>query len=192
MGSSRSSSLPQVFQGDGGKVNTQKQQSPRISARALFCMGTRRTVCFGEVRFFGCLEFVGKFGVPQLVTINKSASYGVQWNRTRLFLKCRMLLAYKAIIQNCLWNSKPPDTERCRSLLPLRIGRIAQKEDIGSGYRKSVNSSSTDRGLGTGFTLLFLGAKALLAWSSTKKTDPKYAYKGEKNTWVPVTIQCVI
>jgi len=27
-------------------------------------------------RFFGRLEFAGKFGVPQLVTINKSASYG--------------------------------------------------------------------------------------------------------------------
>lgn len=98
--------------------------------RFVWC-GTRRTVCFGEARFFGCLEFVGKFGVPQLVTINKSASYGVQWNRTRLFLKCRMLLAYKAIIQNCLWNSKPPDTERCRSLLPLRMDRIAQKKTLG-------------------------------------------------------------
>ncbi|WP_449438128.1 MULTISPECIES: type II toxin-antitoxin system RelE/ParE family toxin [Pseudomonas] len=47
--------------------------------------GTRRTVCFGETRFFGRLEFAGKFGVPQLVTINKSASYGVRWNRTRDF-----------------------------------------------------------------------------------------------------------
>lgn len=50
----------------------------------LFWCGTRRTVCFGETRFSGRLEFVGKFGVPQLVTINKSASYGVQWNRTRI------------------------------------------------------------------------------------------------------------
>ena len=115
-----------------------KVQPPETTKPSHFCegfvlygAGTRRTVCFGEARFFGCLEFVGKFGVPQLVTINKSASYGVQWNRTRLFLKCRMLLAYKAIIQNCLWNSKPPDTERCRSLLPLRIGRIAQKKTLG-------------------------------------------------------------
>ena len=98
--------------------------------RLVWC-GTRRTVCFCGARFFGRLEFAGKFGVPQLVTINKSASYGVQWNRTRLFLTCRMLLAYKAIIQNCLWNSKPPDIERCRSLLPLRIGRIAQKKTSG-------------------------------------------------------------
>ena len=108
----------------------QKPQSPALRGFEIWC-GTRRTVCFGEARFFGCLEFVGKFGVPQLVTINKSASYGVQWNRTRLFLKCRMLLAYKAIIQNCLWNSKPPDTERCRSLLPLRMDRIAQKKTLG-------------------------------------------------------------
>ena len=48
--------------------------------------GTRRTVCFGETRFFGRLEFAGKFGVPQLVTINKSASYGARWNRIRDFL----------------------------------------------------------------------------------------------------------
>ena len=47
--------------------------------------GTRRTVCFCGARFFGRLEFTGKFGVPQLVTINKkSASYGVQWNRIRI------------------------------------------------------------------------------------------------------------
>ena len=45
--------------------------------------GTRRTVCFGEARFSGRLDFGGKFGVPQLVTINKSASYGVRWNRIR-------------------------------------------------------------------------------------------------------------
>jgi len=45
--------------------------------------GTRRTVHFGEARFSGCLDYGGKFGVPQLVTINKSASYGVRWNRTR-------------------------------------------------------------------------------------------------------------
>jgi len=98
--------------------------------RFVWC-GTRRTVCFCGARFFGRLEFAGKFGVPQLVTINKSASYGVQWNRTRLFLTGRMLLANKAIIQNCLWNSKPPDIERCRSLLPLRIGIIAQKKTSG-------------------------------------------------------------
>lgn len=47
----------------------------------LYGAGTRRTVCFGEARIFGRLDFGGKFGVPQLVTINKSASYGVRWNR---------------------------------------------------------------------------------------------------------------
>lgn len=48
--------------------------------------GTRRTVCFSETRLFGRLEFAGKFGVPQLVTINRLASYGVRWNRTRAFV----------------------------------------------------------------------------------------------------------
>lgn len=43
--------------------------------------GTRRTVCFGEAIFSAGLEVSGKFGVPQLVTIKKSASYGAQWNR---------------------------------------------------------------------------------------------------------------
>ena len=38
--------------------------------------GTRRTVALGEARFSAGLEFGGKFGIPQLVTINKSASYG--------------------------------------------------------------------------------------------------------------------
>jgi hypothetical protein len=42
---------------------------------------TRRTVAFGEARFPSGLEVGGKFGVPQLKTINKSASYGFQWNR---------------------------------------------------------------------------------------------------------------
>jgi len=63
----------------------QKQQSPCISVGALFCMGTRRTVCVGEARFSGRLDFGGKFGVPQLVTINKSAGYGFWWNRIRIF-----------------------------------------------------------------------------------------------------------
>jgi hypothetical protein len=48
----------------------------------LYGAGTRRTVAFGAARFSAGLEFGGKFGVPQLVTINKSASYGTQWNRT--------------------------------------------------------------------------------------------------------------
>lgn len=48
--------------------------------------GTRRTVCFGKARFFEHLEFAGKFGVPQQVTINKSAIYGARWNRIRDFL----------------------------------------------------------------------------------------------------------
>ena len=59
----------------------------------LYGAGTRRTVCFGGARFFGRLEFVGKFGVPQLVTINKSASYGVRWNRTRDFFDVSTLSA---------------------------------------------------------------------------------------------------
>lgn len=70
-------------------------QTPETTKPSHFCegfvlygAGTRRTVCFGETRFSGRLEFAGKFGVPQLVTINKSASYGFQWNRTRDFLRC--------------------------------------------------------------------------------------------------------
>jgi len=35
----------------------------------------------GGARFSAGLEFGGKFYVPQPVTINKSASYGFQWNR---------------------------------------------------------------------------------------------------------------
>ena len=47
--------------------------------------GTRQTVAVSGARFSAGLEFGGKFGVPQLVTINKSASYGFRWNRTRDF-----------------------------------------------------------------------------------------------------------
>lgn len=64
-------------------------------SEALYGAGTRRTVCFGETRFFGRLELPGKFGVPQLVTINKSASYGVRWNRTRGFLDVSTLSVCK-------------------------------------------------------------------------------------------------
>jgi hypothetical protein len=49
--------------------------------------GTRRTVAVSGARFSAGLEFGGKFGVPQLVTINKSASYGFRWSRTRDFFK---------------------------------------------------------------------------------------------------------
>ena len=52
-----------------------------LRAFVLYGAGTRRTVAFGEARFSAGLEVGGKFGVPQLVTINKSASYGFQWNR---------------------------------------------------------------------------------------------------------------
>lgn len=38
--------------------------------------GTRRKVALGEARFSVGLEFGGKFSVPQIVTINRSASYG--------------------------------------------------------------------------------------------------------------------
>ena len=48
--------------------------------RFVWC-GTRRTVVVGGARFSAGLEFGRKFGVPLLVTINKSASYGAQWNR---------------------------------------------------------------------------------------------------------------
>lgn len=44
--------------------------------------GTRRTVVVGGARFSAGLEFGRKFGVPLLVTINKSVSYGTQWSRT--------------------------------------------------------------------------------------------------------------
>lgn len=43
--------------------------------------GTRRTVCCCEGRGFAGLEFGGFCGVPLRVAINKSASYGVWWNR---------------------------------------------------------------------------------------------------------------
>lgn len=46
--------------------------------------GTRRKVALGAARFSAGLEFGGKFSVPQIVTINKSASYGSQWNRIRV------------------------------------------------------------------------------------------------------------
>lgn len=48
--------------------------------------GTRRTVARGRARFSAGLEFDGKFGIPQSVTINESASYGLKGNRTREFL----------------------------------------------------------------------------------------------------------
>jgi hypothetical protein len=54
--------------------------------------GTRRTVAWREARFSAGLEFAGKYGVPKLVTINKSASYGVRWNRIGIFemsARCR-------------------------------------------------------------------------------------------------------
>ena len=51
----------------------------------LYGAGTRRTVAFSEARFPAGLEVGRKFGVPQLVTINKSASYGARWNRIRDF-----------------------------------------------------------------------------------------------------------
>ena len=73
----------------------QKQRACIAASPCFAWCGTRRTVCFGESRFFGHLEFAGKFGVPQLVTINKSASYGVRWNRTRDFLDVSTLSVCK-------------------------------------------------------------------------------------------------
>lgn len=46
-------------------------------------VGTRRTVYCCEGRGFAGLEFDGFCGVPQRVAINKSAVYGVLWNRIR-------------------------------------------------------------------------------------------------------------
>jgi len=43
--------------------------------------GDRRTVVGREGAVFAGLEFGGFFGVPQRVSIKKSASYGFQWNR---------------------------------------------------------------------------------------------------------------
>jgi hypothetical protein len=63
----------------------------------LYGAGTRRTVCFAETRFSGRLEFAGKFGVPQLVTINKSASYGSKWNRIRNSYRISTLLSVRAL-----------------------------------------------------------------------------------------------
>ena len=47
--------------------------------------GTGRTIAVSRTRFSVGLEVGGKFGVPLQVTINKSASYGVRWNRIRDF-----------------------------------------------------------------------------------------------------------
>lgn len=76
----------------GGRASA-KYKHPRNNKAPAFLQGlcfvwcgTRRTVCFSETRLFGRLEFAGKFGVPQLVTINRLASYGVRWNRTRAFV----------------------------------------------------------------------------------------------------------
>lgn len=52
------------FQCVDKKWTFQKQQSPRISTRALFCMGTRRTVAFGEARFPAGLKSVENLAHP--------------------------------------------------------------------------------------------------------------------------------
>ena len=52
----------------------------------LYGAGTRRTVARGGARFSAGLEFDGKIGIPQSVTINESASYGLKRNRTREIL----------------------------------------------------------------------------------------------------------
>jgi hypothetical protein len=80
-------------EGGGGGKGLIEDEYPRNNKapaflqglRLIWC-GTRRTVRFGEARFSGRLDCGGKFDVPQLVTINKSASYGVRWNRIRDFL----------------------------------------------------------------------------------------------------------
>jgi hypothetical protein len=82
--------LASIFEREGGggrawKVTVQKWNWTNLG----------RNPFFGGARFFGCLEFVGKFGVPPLVTINKSASYGARWNRTRDFLDVSTLSVCK-------------------------------------------------------------------------------------------------
>lgn len=73
----------------GGRASA-KYKHPRNNKAPAFLQGlcfvwcgTRRTVSFGRARFPVGLEVGGKFGVPQTVTINKSAGYGLQWNRIR-------------------------------------------------------------------------------------------------------------
>ena len=73
----------------------QKQRACIAASPCFVWSGTRRTVCFCGARFFGRLEFTRKFGVPQLATINKSASYGAWWNRIRDFLDVSTLSVCK-------------------------------------------------------------------------------------------------
>jgi hypothetical protein len=47
--------------------------------------GDRRTVVGREGPVFAGLEFGGFQAVPLKVSINKSASYGLQWNRIGIF-----------------------------------------------------------------------------------------------------------
>ena len=82
--SSRAGSLPRV------PVCRQKVDVPETTKPSyfyegfvLYGAGTRRTVAFGGARVSAGLDVGGKFVVPQPVTINKSASYGFQWNRIR-------------------------------------------------------------------------------------------------------------
>lgn len=49
--------------------------------------GTRRAVACRKGREFAGLEFDGFLGVPQRVAINKSAGYGVWWNRIGEWLR---------------------------------------------------------------------------------------------------------
>lgn len=72
----------------GQKVDVPETTKPSYfyEGFVLYGAGTRRTVAVSGARFSAGLEFGGKFGVPQLVTINKSAGYGFWWNRIRIFL----------------------------------------------------------------------------------------------------------
>jgi hypothetical protein len=73
----------------GGRARVTKTvfQAP-VTTKPSYCYegfvfygGTRRMVVVDGARFSAGLEFGGKFGVPQPITINKSAGYGFQWNR---------------------------------------------------------------------------------------------------------------
>lgn len=54
----------------------------------------------GGARFSAGLEFGGKFGVPLIVTINKSARHGVQWNRNRHLKSVLALPTYKIFLNS--------------------------------------------------------------------------------------------
>lgn len=57
--------------------------------------GTRRTVVGREGTVIAGLEHGGFVDVPHTISINKSASYGFQWNQTRDAQGITLLLNYE-------------------------------------------------------------------------------------------------